>query len=94
MPDETPPPAPVSKKYTRQITLEITSDDEEALDEIAGDMKAAIMVMPEAIALPPGIELSGFYVTDPATGEEIVYDEDEGGDEDDGDDEPDTPANP
>ena len=76
MPDE----IPQKKKHTRLIILEVASDSQDAVDEFAADALEAFKVMPEAIALPPGIELGGFYVVDAETDEEIDYDieEDEG----------------
>ena len=51
MPDE----IPQKKKHTRLIILEVASDSQDAVDEFAADALEAFKVMPEAIALPPGI---------------------------------------
>ena len=76
MPEDLAPAPLLPKKFVRLVTIELASYDVDELDEIAGDMLEALKVLPEAVALPAGVELAGFAVIDPETDEEIVYDED------------------
>ncbi len=61
------------KKHVRLITIEVESVDDAALDEFSADILEMLRTMPDLIGVPPELKLSGIYVVDPDTNEEIDY---------------------